>query len=206
LSTRPLTVFSISGNIVDVKVGSEPDSKIFHVHKEVLAAAPFFQNALKPKWEARRNAAHIVLSDETPRIFDLYLQYLYVRIIPEALNWADLAHLYVLGEKLMHNEFQNAIVGRFIARLPRAASSTAVNIIYDGTPEGLLARKLMVDMICFVGGANWVRDTALQTFRPEFVNGAFVALLEYRSLPQQRPWVTNPGVYFAANTQGNEHN
>jgi hypothetical protein len=26
LSTRPLTVFSISGDIVDVKVGSEPDS------------------------------------------------------------------------------------------------------------------------------------------------------------------------------------
>jgi hypothetical protein len=120
-----LTESSVSGDIVDVGVRSGPNINTYHVHREVLAVAPYFQNALKPEWETQRDSKPIDLSVELPRIFDLYLQYLYVRSIPDTLNSADLVHLYVLGESSCTTSL----------RMPLWASSSLVFLIEMSTPQ-----------------------------------------------------------------------
>jgi hypothetical protein len=56
----------MDNEIIDVKIGR---TKIFHIHKDVLASAPFFQNALKPEWTRTRQKKPIELSDTRPPRF-----------------------------------------------------------------------------------------------------------------------------------------
>ena len=69
----------------------------------------------------------IDLSDEHPAIFKKYCQWLYTKAIPpresKENGFVYLARMYVLGEKIIDQAFQNAVVNAMIAHYVSAKSS-----------------------------------------------------------------------------------
>ena len=69
---------------------------------------------MKPEWRADRDDKPIVLSNEDLEIFQHYNQWLYTKAIVS--NYRDmpdtvlLAHLYVLGERLLDSAFQDVVI------------------------------------------------------------------------------------------------
>ncbi|KAF2851136.1 hypothetical protein T440DRAFT_507469 [Plenodomus tracheiphilus IPT5] len=125
----------------EVSKSSETFSdKMFYVHKRVLCqTSGFFQAATKPEWSGQGKKP-IDLSDDDPKIFALYVQWLYTGIVAvktmqedsdaEASDEEDverfekgsdemddldiskrcLVKCYILGEKLMDAVYRDAIM------------------------------------------------------------------------------------------------
>ncbi|CAN9390204.1 unnamed protein product [Alternaria alternata] len=125
------------------------------------ASSEFFKNATKPEW--RTESRPVDLSDEQPAIFKRYCQWLYTGFIAPGLlaesSSGCLAYMYVLGEKIVDHEFQNAVIQAIISDMDRmnvVPSLRTIKIIYDGTTEESAARRLLVDswahtIISFLG-------------------------------------------------------
>jgi hypothetical protein len=114
------------------------------------ASSEFFKNATKPEW--RTESRPVDLSDEQPAIFKRYCQWLYTGFIAPGLlaesSSGCLAYMYVLGEKIVDHEFQNAVIQAIISDMDRmnvVPSLRTIKIIYDGTTEESAARRLLVD-------------------------------------------------------------
>ncbi|CAN9199729.1 unnamed protein product [Alternaria alternata] len=115
------------------------------------ASSEFFKNATKPEW--RTESRPVDLSDEQPAIFKRYCQWLYTGFIAPGLlaesSSGCLAYMYVLGEKIVDHEFQNAVIQAIISDMDRmnvVPSLRTIKIIYDGTTEESAARRLLVDI------------------------------------------------------------
>lgn len=79
-------------------------------------------------------------------------------------SWHTLSKLYVLGERVLDTELQHAVI-REIVRLSSLKDKTGtrwfpigptVTRIYDGTPAGSPARRLMVDTHTSQGNQRWL--------------------------------------------------
>jgi hypothetical protein len=107
---------------------------------------------MKPEW-AREPKKPIDLSDETPEIVEKYLTWLYSHSIAETTDFAMLFRLFVLGNKLAHNDYQNAVLDAIMhlceasTKIPRPR---LINIIYYGTTKASPARKLMGTTIVYM--------------------------------------------------------
>jgi hypothetical protein len=197
-----LTGFSkISGDVIEVIAGSGPTARTFHVHKAVLAGIAFFQNAMKTEWTNEDTKKPIDLSDEHPGSVETYLNWIYFRHIPAIDDevYLPLAQLYVLGNKLMHDEFQNAVVDAIIeasVRIKKAPGTRPTSLIYAGTVEGSAARRLLVDMYLW-----WVDETYMHKYfdlyPSEFLRDYMCALLRLKKKANLRsePWFTNRKSY-----------
>lgn len=106
-------------DMITVSVGS--DDVHYPVHEDVVRkSSKFFDNAMKPEWaKARPNPRVVDLSDEDPRIFQIYLHWMYFKTIPSvyttiATNWnpeyVQLSSCYIMGEKLVDSAFKNAVL------------------------------------------------------------------------------------------------
>ncbi|KAF2130160.1 hypothetical protein P153DRAFT_269394, partial [Dothidotthia symphoricarpi CBS 119687] len=95
----------------------------------------------------------IDLSDERPVDFAYYSHWLYTKRIiykdDTSTSSRRLARLYVLGEKLMDQQFQAAIIDamiEFVEEKRLLPSMHCIEIIYNGTTAESPARRLMVDI------------------------------------------------------------
>ncbi|KAH8644972.1 hypothetical protein IG631_02436 [Alternaria alternata] len=146
-SNNRLTFTSHQSSSGSLMVGNE----VVHVHEFLISSSSeFFKNATKPEW--RTESRPIDLSDEQPHIFRRYCQWLYsghmAPDLPEKSIFQCLAYMYVLGEKIVDYEFQNAVIQAIISDMGRknkVPSLGTIKIIYDGTTEGSAARRLLVD-------------------------------------------------------------
>ncbi|KAL6705330.1 hypothetical protein ACN47E_007140 [Coniothyrium glycines] len=144
-----------TGDIISIQL----EDALRHVHSGVLStSSKFFKNAIKDVWQHDGSKA-IDLSDVNSTVFDLYIQWLYTGRItkdpPSKLNHGMYqAQVYVLGEKIMDVQLQNAVLATIITDLIDwgvestvwSTSQAIVALIYDGTPSNNPARKLLVDM------------------------------------------------------------
>lgn len=152
-------------NVVTLLVGPQKHNMI--VHSGYLArTSEFFASALKKEW-AEGQTRTIELDEETPELMAHYLDWMYTSELPtkECRPWDPdaskvaannlLAELYVLGEHRLDSQLRNAIIAEFIrhreplrdvARCSSFQRADAINIIYQGTPPGSAARRLMVDL------------------------------------------------------------
>ncbi|KAF7682229.1 hypothetical protein GT037_001205, partial [Alternaria burnsii] len=111
----------LSGETIVVQVGNE----VIHVHECLISSSSeFFKNATKPEW--RTESRPIDLSDEQPDIFKRYCQWLYTGFIapgppgpPAESSFRCLAYMYVLGEKIIDYEFQNAVIQAMMSDISR---------------------------------------------------------------------------------------
>lgn len=116
----------------------------------ICRRSKFFDNAMKPEWASSRPDARVIdLSYEQPEVFQVYLHWLYFKILPtvaeeeqRGLNQEHvlLAKCYVMGDKLMNVDFKNAILSAVVdvnlnqpfykAGCP---GYSIINTIYTGT-------------------------------------------------------------------------
>ena len=110
--------------------------------------------------------------------------------------------MYVLGEKIVDHEFQNAVIQAIIfdmGRKNKVPSLGTIKIIYDGTTEGSAARRLLVDSWAHDIISSWKakKDLLEDAYRP-FLNDLFLAVVEKRlssPLPENEPWILQPHPY-----------
>jgi hypothetical protein len=79
--------------------------------------------------------------------------------------FVELARAYVLGEKPIDVKFKNAIIDTFVAvgtAMGYNPIGERVDILYEGTPEGSPARKLVVDAC---GNMPMIAQTGLKSLR-----------------------------------------
>ncbi|KAF2827202.1 hypothetical protein CC86DRAFT_263989, partial [Ophiobolus disseminans] len=111
----------------------------------------FFQNTLKPEWASMREGKPIDLKEEHLSTFEAYVQWLYTHQVATTFDTTKWAEAYVLGEKLMDAEYQDTILEKIMRGCEEKRNfpgEPQLAIIYNGTPMGSPARKLLVDFYC----------------------------------------------------------
>jgi hypothetical protein len=157
------------GEAVMLIVGEEKHEMLVHANY-LSSNSDFFKTALKKEWIEGQTRT-ITLPVDDPQTITHYLYFTYSGKLPSAhiateaarklagTNTTDLARLYILGGRLLDDVIRKAVIEEFI-RFAQATNSwpgwPAVSIIYDGTPEGDPARKLLVNMFANVAKSNWV--------------------------------------------------
>lgn len=140
---------------------------------------------MKKEWNKDKDQGRqIKLPEDDVECVNHYLHFLYIGSIASQAGEPNttqdkqdhidecilLAKLYVLGEKFQDSYFKNALVDAIIAKaIPSNYHSywyltgESVNIIYEGTTSGSLARKLVVDMHAAYGKNHWLGKSGLNT-------------------------------------------
>jgi hypothetical protein len=146
---------------VTLIVGSDKDELLVHAD-QISKNSAFFKAALKKEWlEGQTRTINLPVEEEWNVTH--YLRFAYIGELPTAsiektmlagshhnLEYHKLAQLYTLGKRLMDDVVQDAVIFEFI-RLHgildgAVPSHETINIIYQGTVDGDLARILLVDM------------------------------------------------------------
>jgi hypothetical protein len=184
-----------------VKVRQVEAPAVFYVHQKLVCnSSGYFRNISKSFASTAASMRAVTLLDEEAQTFRTYLHWLYTgnvdHIIAGGNGTIELSKAYVLGEKLIDPNFQNAVLDRIVQRTKgpegRAPGPTAVSIIYDGTPEGSPARRLMVDFCSYCANGQWMNIERLSRHVPaEFMDDLVAALVAKRPVPAgPRPWDT----------------
>ncbi|KAH7095011.1 hypothetical protein FB567DRAFT_586350 [Paraphoma chrysanthemicola] len=160
-------------DMITVSIGS--DNVRYPVHEDVIRkSSKFFDNAMKPEWaNARPNPREVDLSDEEPKIFQIYLHCMYFKTLPSvhttiATGWnpeyVQLGGCYVMGEKLMDTAFKNAVLTALADAIDnqpfyeaKYPGSKTIHTVYEGTTEDAPARRMLVDIWVELAGENWVK-------------------------------------------------
>lgn len=167
---------------------------------------------MKPEWAKFRDEPDSIdMSIHTPADVKAYTHWLYSGNIPtrdfdsigESMNdpiWIDLANAFVFGEKIMDRKYQKDIIETIAAvqtHAPDFPCAEAFVIIYDGTPEGSPARKLLADM--YAHGAydapDWRKE--LELLPHEALVDVTRAMMGARDIPPGlRPWTRSVDAYL----------
>ncbi|KAF2501378.1 hypothetical protein BU16DRAFT_437218, partial [Lophium mytilinum] len=147
-----------------IKVLVGPEEATFHIHEGIIrSSSKFIDNAMKPG-STEFEKGGLRLADDDPESFTLYQEWLYSRQIhlereEPIMKYLPACKAYCLGEKLMDNDFKNAVVDTII----RTTTETTVNescffpsvdsicVSYERTPRGSPLRQLIVDFYAYCG-------------------------------------------------------
>lgn len=140
----------------------------------------------------------MTLPDE-PDVVCAYIKWLYTRrLFNTFTEYADgtpaltsLARLYVFGEKLLDNDFQDHVLNAFVAPYRKThwvPDDLSINIIYDGTPKSSPARRMLVNMYTADGHAEFVgnHDGGCWDVPEDFKDALIAALLANRMFAGSR--------------------
>ncbi|EED13876.1 conserved hypothetical protein [Talaromyces stipitatus ATCC 10500] len=179
MSTKPVRVSQIerdklSGKILDVVVGGD-QNEIFSIHERLIrASSPFFDKAMSRKWKESLERT-IKLPDNEPKIFQLYVHWLYYGTLPVLCDepglcgnaeYLELVKAYTLGDKLLDSRFQNAVIDAIVEKSQSKARDgriwfpvgSPIEYAYSNTNESSPIRKLLLDMYVHRGHRYWLHD------------------------------------------------
>ncbi|KAF2209496.1 hypothetical protein CERZMDRAFT_86826 [Cercospora zeae-maydis SCOH1-5] len=175
--------------IIDVIVGHGEDTKTFQLQDFLLVEhSEFFKAALNGQWkEGKENK--IELPDDEPGVFEIYAEWLFCGRIASGTDenakpaqkeiWAEmglLSRLYVLGEKLIDDEFCDCTL-RSMVELRNVISEDGqrylpsgddVRNLYDGTTQSSPIRKYLVDLYCHNIGKDWFSNDKARHYPKDF--------------------------------------
>jgi hypothetical protein len=161
----------VSGTPIPVQVGD----KLFHVHEGTLTStSKFFAGVMKPEWRTDPTKP-IDLSDDEPERFEAYCQWLYGRKIAELSGVSNkeavdeyhlhLAKLYVFGEKILDETFQDVVLALLISSCfarhtylgeQKFPGNHIIATIYEGTSDAESpARRLLIDIWTYTDTEEW---------------------------------------------------
>ena len=134
-----------------------------YIHSSILEkSSEFIKAAIKKCWQEGQRR-EITSPEENATSFKVYSNWLYTGSVA-ANCLEDLAHLYVLGEKLIDDTFQDDIINAMVATLLDQPPATImipdtpeIDTIFNNLPTGSPARRLMVDWFTACG-SKWVMD------------------------------------------------
>jgi hypothetical protein len=124
--------------------------------RDPLLKSPYFKTALESQWIEGRNNI-IKLKEDDSEIVRHYIHWLYAATLPRA-ELTVLSKLYVLGDKFVDIAYKIAVVLAILREVEDGSYPIGepIDTIYDGTFEGSLGRKLMVDLVYLNGEPGWV--------------------------------------------------
>jgi hypothetical protein len=108
------------------------------------------------------------------------------------------ANAYVFGEKILDQKYKHAVL-ETIAGVQRTAPdfpcAEAFAIVYDGTPEGSPARRLLVDMYAYgaFDAPDW--STEFEALPHEALADVMRATVKVRRENPARPWTESLEAY-----------
>ncbi|KAH7085219.1 hypothetical protein BKA63DRAFT_559860 [Paraphoma chrysanthemicola] len=173
---------NITGKTVAILVGKQ----IFYVHEALLT----YPNPY--------------LSDVTSFRFEKYSQWLYTGKITLSKNqkYCVLAGLYALGDKIMDEDFQQAIIKIMIdfdIAINIAPGIAAVRTIYLETSPTAPAHRLMVDLCAFHATSQSKSILELDPEKDgEYMVDLCAALVKHGASPGPgilTSWITQPDLY-----------
>lgn len=140
----------------------------FYVHERVVRSnSTYLNEAFQRVWVDNHRCRTVSFSDLEPDLFNGYLSFLYGMLEPQVCSDEDhylyLARLYGFGEEIKDRRFQGAVLDQIIYESRKLSSdgmtqcpgTTIINFVYDTTPKGSPARRLMVDFAVCYGKVNW---------------------------------------------------
>ncbi|KAJ8112203.1 hypothetical protein OPT61_g5379 [Boeremia exigua] len=170
-----LTKTSITGSIFGVTVGKDERQEQFFLHERLFTSHSEFLNcATKKEWLQQKKV--VLLPEDDPATFRLYAVLTYTGFLTTKdlpFEWQSLVDVFVLAEKLQDLWAKNRVIDAMHSfmtdHLRKISTESAANKIedcisiaslsqlYDGTPTGSQARKLVVDLFAD-------NETALRCF------------------------------------------
>lgn len=191
IQERLLTVsLSFNDQILFVRCGSESAQEVIGVHKSLITEdSKFFCSVVKPLWNKSSEAQPTVdLTDEDPKIFKIYLEFLYGHVVhfDEKTHrygeYETLFKAYVFGEKIMSDDFQNAVISAIIKfkAIGNCPAFQLAAMVYRGTPANSPLRKLLLDIYAKQVHHAWNLQKLYDLDCPEFLSDVIVALVNER--------------------------
>ncbi|CAI7604079.1 unnamed protein product [Penicillium glandicola] len=163
----------LQGRTVDILVGDGHEA--FSVHEKLIRdSSSFFDKAMAGEWKESLQRT-FQLPDDEPRIFGLYIHWLYYGTLPVFCDepglpgnaeYVDLVKAYVLGDKFLDFKFQNATIDAIIEKTDSKSQDRSrwfpvgepIEYAYTNTCESALIRKLLVDLYVHNGFSGWLHD------------------------------------------------
>lgn len=178
---------------IKIIVGCSKDT--YYIHESLLRKpGTFFDTALSKDWQEGQTCV-IELPEDDPVTVRLYFEWLYTgkisckseRPLPD---FSAFAALYSLGEKILDRNFQDCVIDAIIG-LTHAKETVngvqcdrcfpsfdAIDRIYQDTPAGTPARRLLVDLYVNHGNLDHPQwDATLKQVNHEFLVDFTFALL-----------------------------
>jgi hypothetical protein len=166
---HPCIMHFDKGEAVTLIVGEEKQEMLVHANY-ISSNSDFFKTALKKEWTEGQTRT-ITLPVDDPKTVTHYLYFTYSGKLPSAhittpaaktlagTNATNLARLYVFGGRLMDDVIRKAVFDEII-RISQVTmvypGQPTVSIVYEGTPEGDPARKMLVNMYASVASRDWI--------------------------------------------------
>mgnify|MGYP004501698255 CR=1 FL=1 len=191
-------------------------SRRFLAHAAFLTIrSAFFNKAFSGPWREAHDRT-VQLPDDDPETFELYLHHIYtgnLAVLPDGIaedrtdesERLALAKIYVFAEKVQDPKTKNTVLKAIISGTCIELSTeeynrclpppSVVKVIYDGTAEGSLARKLLGGMytgVYDVASRADFRDTQWpREFLDELTNQ--VSLRQFTHAGYKEGWKTGGG-------------
>lgn len=156
----------------------------------------YFAKAVKGKFlESEERVFR--LKGVTPKDFLLYVHLLYTTKLATkgSDEWLALCRLYALAEYLLDYWAKNRVIDGMHTYLTKILpkelklespselfSAEAVQVVYDGTPEGSPVRRLITDLYAIHGRDIWLKN-AKEEFPTEFLYEIALKMLQLRPRP-----------------------
>lgn len=202
-------------NLVTLLVGPEQQKMV--VHKSFITqTSEFFESALKHGLSEGETYT-IKLTAETPELMAHYLDWVYTTELPSGKTaffstttdqkvaaYNLLAELYVLGERRLDSAFRNAVTAEIVRLRPSQfglhdcqlfQQGKMVNTIYQSTPTGSPARRLMVDLSLKFGCPQCHTEILDKAFLLDLTQALFVAGQSAKGLEGKRELELRAGDY-----------
>ena len=108
---------SLTGGFISIVVGSVESEATFIVHERLICeTSEFVKRAMGGEWKESRQRL-IRLPDQSPRVFHIYVQWLYLHVLPTRDDsehsygeYDQLARAYILGDILLDTSFRDAVI------------------------------------------------------------------------------------------------
>ena len=184
-SDPEVTFISLASEPIAVIVGTSPNKKTWQLHKELLiSSSPFFAAALNGSF-AEATSKVIMLPEDNPNAFALFIQWLYIGETATYICTADHDHdhdhdvdyyddddhhccmasvpiciqAWILGDKLGCSIFKDLAMLRLIRTFGRwVIDVDTVRTAYQVSAPGSKLRKFLLDQVRYEAKADYFSD------------------------------------------------
>lgn len=178
-TTLAAPTFSFHKSDIVTLLAGPDESELIVYESCITRNSDFFRAAMKKEWTEGQTRTIKLPEEHCLETLTHYLNYAYSQKLPTDRitavastgfpegTWTTLANIYVLGERMIDQSVQHAVIKEFV-RLPKLSceanknkkswppNAEAIGLIYDGTTEGSPARRLMVDYHVARGYESWL--------------------------------------------------
>ncbi|EAT80614.2 hypothetical protein HBI56_203440 [Parastagonospora nodorum] len=197
--------FDLSSKIITIKAGPPPSTTTLKIHHAVLVrSSEYFKRVLKHEWASLRSDPDTLDMGPTHTASDIktYCNWLYSGTIPTRnfddedgaksdYIFIDLASAYAFGEQIMDQSYKRCALETLAGvqiGAPDYPCAEAFVIVYDGTPEGSPARRMLVDMYAYGAVDSKCWASAFEALPKEALVDVLRAMVRVRRENTGRPW------------------